>query len=605
MKSEIDKYEPVVFVEQEELPRKRGLSRRLKLLVLSFITVGLIFTGGCHMKHVHRRLQSVVDSMRDSSSSPCPGRNGHGHGHGHGHMMGMGMAKSSQLCKQSPTLTPDDHFLSHEQFQDEDFKSSALKIWSESVQIPTMSYDDMGPVGEDSRWDIFKDFHAYLEKTFPEIYQTAQVEKINSYGLLFTFPGLDAKLKPAVFMAHQDVVPVPNETLDSWTYPPFEGHFDGEFLWGRGVSDCKTNMIGIMQAFTSLVKQGFQPTRTFIISLGFSEEIEGDFSAFRISEFLYDRYGPNGLAMVIDEGSGFQDLFGSVVAAPSLGEKGYVDINIKLNTPGGHSSIPPDHTGIGILSEVITKLEAHKHKTYLTPTNPMFSALQCLADYQVPGLDSKVSKAIKKMHKSEKARKRVIAYLEDDPMAQYFIRTSQAIDIIKGGAKINALPEEVEVSINHRIVPEETVADVEKHVLKIVKKVACHYGFAVQGFNSTIENSKGDASNGLFTVTKMSGHESAPVTRSDDLSWDILSGTVKHTFSDLDPLVVPTLMVATTDTKYFWKVTDHIYRFGPFPPNSSADIHTVNERATLEGHIDGIEFYYDYIRNIDRYGLDM
>lgn len=47
------------------------------------------------------------------------------------------------------------------------FFDKSLKRLQGAVQIPTESFDDMGEVGEDSRWDIFKDFHAYLEQTFP------------------------------------------------------------------------------------------------------------------------------------------------------------------------------------------------------------------------------------------------------------------------------------------------------------------------------------------------------------------------------------------------------------------------------------------------------
>lgn len=46
------------------------------------------------------------------------------------------------------------------------FEASTQRLQG-AVQIPTESFDDMGLVGEDSRWDVFVDFHAYLEKTFP------------------------------------------------------------------------------------------------------------------------------------------------------------------------------------------------------------------------------------------------------------------------------------------------------------------------------------------------------------------------------------------------------------------------------------------------------
>ena len=41
------------------------------------------------------------------------------------------------------------------------------------------------------------------------------------------------------------VVPAPEETSDRWTYPPFSGHYDSEYIWGRGSEDDKSNVIAI------------------------------------------------------------------------------------------------------------------------------------------------------------------------------------------------------------------------------------------------------------------------------------------------------------------------------------------------------------------------
>jgi Gly-Xaa carboxypeptidase len=49
----------------------------------------------------------------------------------------------------------------------DDFFDASVKRLQGAVQIPTESYDDMKLVGDDPRWDIFVDFHHYLEKTFP------------------------------------------------------------------------------------------------------------------------------------------------------------------------------------------------------------------------------------------------------------------------------------------------------------------------------------------------------------------------------------------------------------------------------------------------------
>jgi Gly-Xaa carboxypeptidase len=53
------------------------------------------------------------------------------------------------------------------EFDSDGFFDKSLKRLQGAVQIPTEVFDDMGEVGEDPRWYIFGDFHAYLEKTFP------------------------------------------------------------------------------------------------------------------------------------------------------------------------------------------------------------------------------------------------------------------------------------------------------------------------------------------------------------------------------------------------------------------------------------------------------
>jgi Gly-Xaa carboxypeptidase len=49
----------------------------------------------------------------------------------------------------------------------DEFFDKSLKRMQGAVQIPTESFDDMGKVNEDPRWDIFIEFHDYLKKTFP------------------------------------------------------------------------------------------------------------------------------------------------------------------------------------------------------------------------------------------------------------------------------------------------------------------------------------------------------------------------------------------------------------------------------------------------------
>lgn len=101
------------------------------------------------------------------------------------------------------------------------------------------------------------------------------LEKINTYALAYEWAGSDKSKSPLMLAAHQDVVPVEPSTIDSWTHPPFSGHFDGEYIWGRGSSDDKASLIGILSAIELLIQEGFKPERTVVLAFGMDEETGG------------------------------------------------------------------------------------------------------------------------------------------------------------------------------------------------------------------------------------------------------------------------------------------------------------------------------------------
>ncbi|MEC5191712.1 MULTISPECIES: hypothetical protein [unclassified Arthrobacter] len=80
----------------------------------------------------------------------------------------------------------------------------------------------------------FEGFIAALARLYPGVHATLELERVNGHALLFRWPGTgaDPAARPAVLMAHYDVVPAGDP--DAWTRPPFSGHNDGTYLWGRG-----------------------------------------------------------------------------------------------------------------------------------------------------------------------------------------------------------------------------------------------------------------------------------------------------------------------------------------------------------------------------------
>ena len=52
-------------------------------------------------------------------------------------------------------------------FPSAEFRNLSVKRLSGAVQIPTVSYDDNGPIDDDPRWDVFFDLERYFRESFP------------------------------------------------------------------------------------------------------------------------------------------------------------------------------------------------------------------------------------------------------------------------------------------------------------------------------------------------------------------------------------------------------------------------------------------------------
>lgn len=289
-----------------------------------------------------------------------------------------------------------------------------------------------------------------------------RLEEINKYGLLYSLQGSDTHLKPILFMAHQDVVPVPDPA--KWTYPPFSATYDGHYLWGRGSVDCKNNLVGLLSTLESLLEQDFEPRRMIILSFGFDEETGGERGAKYLSQHIERKLGKNSLAMVHDEGGMGINILGDVVyALPAVAEKGFIDVILTLDTSGGHSSRPPAHTAIGIMSELVLTLENHPYTPILDEQNPFRKYLECEAKYSPDEVEpwlrkelasgKNIGPKIVRISKCRTSFETSCAYafrFQADSRgdeARWSIQTSQAVDVIHGGNKDNALPEAVQVKL--------------------------------------------------------------------------------------------------------------------------------------------------------------
>ena len=523
----------------------------------------------------------------------------------------------NSLCPIVPKIDPSDVLHNPDTINyilsDKSFHTSVRKKLLNAVKIPTEIFDGMeNPQSVkslkelyelDPRWKPFEKFHDYLEKTYPLVHKHLQLKKINKFGLVYTWKGKDTSKKPIMLTAHQDVVPVPHETIDQWTFPPFEGGFDGKYLYGRGVSDCKNLLIALMGTIELLLEEDkFKPQRTIILAFGYDEEAAGK-GAEEISEYLVNKYGSDSILQIIDEGDeGYQDIEGVKLILPATGEKGHLNSVIDLFTPGGHLSVPPRHTSIGIMSQLITKIEDKEFSPILTNNNPVLGQLYCLAEHSKI-LNKSIKRDILKAQIDQNANQRVVEYLSKDAETKYLITTSQAVDIIEGGVKSNALPEHVSVVVNSRIAVEENVNTVVSKLKADILTIADKFNLGLIIDNQEIIE---PTEHGYFNYSLIESLEPAPVSPINGESWNIFGGSLRYLYEDLifpdsnDTFIVaPFLSTGNTDTKSYWDLTRNIYRYQPSIATKNSNIHSIDEKLDFEGHFHIIAFYYYYLQLVD------
>ncbi|KAI3403071.1 hypothetical protein KGF56_004131 [Candida oxycetoniae] len=498
---------------------------------------------------------------------------------------------------------------------DDNFRNQSAKKLSGAVKIPTDVYDDDPKVDDDPKyWQAkFDPFHKYLNETFPLVFNNSkhfQVEIVNSHGIVITWPGTNSTLKPVLLTAHQDVVPIQLSTLPKWTYPPYEGIYDGDRLWGRGSSDCKNLLIGLLESLEQLHKAKFTPKRTIILGFGFDEEIGGERGAQSIADNLLSTYGKDSFYAVIDEGGQSIAFENDVLLAlPGTGEKGSTDIIIGLNTPGGHSSVPPSHTSIGIVSQLVEALENDFFQPIYTPNNPTFHEYQCIATYS-PSMSSHTKWSLLNAGDNFRANQEAKNWLFNKSLlSRYLISSSQAVDIIHGGVKSNALPEYVEIVVNHRIAVESSVNEIYDHDLFHVQQIAEKFDLGLVSENKTLRE---ETPNGKLVIYKASQLEPAPITPTVGPVWELFSGNIRHVYEQLafsDPnseyhgmqvIVAPGIATGNTDTKYYWNLTKNIFRYRPgLFTTVESHAHGVDENIKFDSHLQIIAFYYEYLQLIN------
>jgi len=441
----------------------------------------------------------------------------------------------------------------------------AIEINDESVQnlskaitFKTVSNEDYSLTDTSQ----FKQFHAFLDSTYPLIFEHLEKEIHGNNALLYKWLGKNANLKPIILMAHQDVVPVVEE---NWEKGPFSGEIDNEFIWGRGTLDDKGSLISIFEAVESLLEEGFVPERSIYLAFGDDEEVRG-----KGATALAARLKSQGLEAeaVIDEGmtitTGMVPMISQPVALIGTSEKGFLSVELASKYPGGHSAMPESETAISILSKAIVNITENQPAPEFTP--PIKGFLNYIGP-EIPWPARIVfanrwllGGVLKSIYTSSGAGNAVV-------------RTTIAPTMFNSGVQKNILPTEARATVNFRLLP----GDTDEKVLTRMKKI--------------IDDEH-------ISITTLGDYmEAANVSPINCESFKQLNKTIKESFENT--YVTPILMTAGSDSYYFSEVSPNIYRFAPYQITSEdmVRLHGDNERISIENYKAMINFYYRLVKN--------
>ncbi|HET9612271.1 MAG TPA: M20/M25/M40 family metallo-hydrolase [Acidimicrobiales bacterium] len=344
-------------------------------------------------------------------------------------------------------------------------------------------------------------------------------------SLVARLEGRRADAPTLLLMGHTDVVPA---NAARWRHDPFGGELvDGE-VWGRGAIDMLNLTASMAVATRRLATAGFRPEGTLIYLAVADEEALGTWGAEHLTRHEPDAVGAD---YVITESGGIPVAGGDGdLRLPVLvGEKGSCWCTLRVTGTPGHASLPfATDNALVTAARVVQRLAEHRPETRIHDTWRRFVAGMALPDEVAGALLDPA---------------RLVETLADLPvgMARQFhacTHTTIAPTVAHGGTKTNVIPDQVDLQLDIRTLPGQTLPDVQ----------------------AVLDDALGDLAD---RVEMVEAHDD-PSTQSpvETPLWDSLRRTTQAFYAGSH--LVPMLSVGATDARFFRRLGTTAYGFGLF-----------------------------------------
>ena len=379
-----------------------------------------------------------------------------------------------------------------------------------------------------------------------ELFETAPGRTSTVYRI----PGGVPSAPTLSLMCHLDVVPV-NEA--GWTTDPFAATIADGFVWGRGAVD----MLNLASSMAVVFKQyllGEVPPLPgdLVFSAVADEEAGGGLGAKPMVDERWDLVATDYLLTEIAYPP--LRLDGEAAYPISVGEKGPFWTVLRSQGRPGHGSVP-----YGADNAMAPLVEAMR--ALFVEASPVLISDIWRAFVESAGFEGDLARRLTDLDAVDDAIEEVAA--TSPRLAAYLhacTHMTVSPNVIRSGVKANVIPDSAEGEVDVRGLPGQDRADVDDHIRKAV-------GWAAD----------------RLEIVPVADHEANESVLGTTL-WDCIVDSIEsHTGSRR---VVPTLMPATTDARFFRARGVTAYGVGLFDeavsfPDFLAMFHGHDERVSL------------------------
>lgn len=265
------------------------------------------------------------------------------------------------------------------------------------------------------------------------------------------------RARPLALTGHLDVV---EANPADWTRDPFMAIEDGGTIFGRGVHDNKFDIAAMLAALAKLKAEGFKPQRDIHLFLSGDEETDGITSAAQAKQAQALDIE---LMLNSDGGGGGLDSAGTPYFYKlQAAEKSYADFTLTITDPGGHSSAPGASNAIARMGLVAARIAGHRFPAQASDITRAGLA-------QAGRQRGDALGAAMQRFAADPGDAAAAAILRANPGTIGQIATTCVPTMTSGGHAPNALPQKVTLTVNCRIFPGTSIAQVQTELARIAE----------------------------------------------------------------------------------------------------------------------------------------